>query len=212
MPWLALAGLAALALAPTPDRADQVAPVPPLSPPGGVTAAVEVPASQPDPMPVPPGAPADQALWREAGEVSNRIYLARMAANGLLWDLRQKRPDERLAAAAKIATPEEAARLEALRARLIAVWTRNYEILVGQWPVDPTRGCNYARVYLGSSMQANDGPRISQAREDTRACVDVANAVLGRLEKSMSELRDVSAEVDRQLQASSGSGAPPAKE
>lgn len=162
--------------------------------PGRPEAGADAGALAVEPEPTPPGSPADQELWRAAGDVSHRVYLRRMAANKLQWDLRQERPDERLAAAAKGAAPEEAARLESLRQRLVAAWGRNYEILVGQWPVDPTRVCLYQRLFLGSSMSANDGPQLAQARDETRRCVEIATAAVARMDASTRDLEAVRAE------------------
>ena len=166
-------------------------------PPGRSEAGADAGALAVEPEATPPGSPADQELWRAAGDVSQRVYLRRMAANKLQWDLRQERPDERLAAAAKSAAPEEAAQLEGLRQRLVAAWGRHYEILVGQWPVDPTRVCLYQRLFLGSSMSANDGPQLAQARDETRRCVEVATAAVARMDASTRDLEAVRAEAAR---------------
>ena len=152
---------------------------------------------------MPPGSAADQELWRATSEVSNRIQLQRIAANKLQWEIGQARPDEQLRAAATTASPEEAKRLEALRGRLQTAWVRNYQFLVDRWPVDPTRGCQYPRLFLASSMQASEGPdkgpQLAQAREEARRCLELAQGAVGVLEASTRELRAVLAETERAL-------------
>jgi hypothetical protein len=169
-----------------------------------------------DAEPVPPGSPADQELWRAAGEVSQRVQLQRIAANKIQWDFRAARPDERLLAAAKAAPPEQARRLAALHERLVAAWIKNYQLLVDRWPVDPTRGCLYARLFLDSSMRAGDGPttgqQLAQARDEARLCVDTARAALARFEATTRELEAALAETDRALPGATVPAAPAAAE
>jgi len=196
-------------LAPSiPRAAEDKAPPSPPPAPGPDLAAPPI-----DPVePPPPGTPADQALWAAAGDVSNRVYLKRTEANKLQWEIRKQRPDERLAAIARTATGDEAKRIEDLRGRLLAAWTKNYEILVSRWPVDPTRGCQYQQLLLGSSMHAGDGPRINQARDEARACVDVASRAVARLEASTRELEAVVAEAAQVKPTAATPGTTSAKE
>ena len=60
--------------------------------------------------------------------------------------------------------------------------------MTSQWPVDPTRGCHYPKLMLGSAMQVGDGPDkralMGQAREDAQRCVETASMAVGRLSRS----------------------------
>jgi hypothetical protein len=160
---------------------------PPVTP--AQPAAGEVkPYEAPDPMPTPPGTPADQALWSRAGEVSLQVTAVRTASSGLQWRIRSLDIVARLAAASKGASGEEAQRLEAVRERLVRAQVENYEILTSRWPVDPTRGCLYAQLYLGSAMQSAEGPdkrvHLGQTRDDAQRCVEAASQAAGRLGRS----------------------------
>jgi len=194
---------------------------PPARSPGPVTdplpSRADEGAADTDDEPMPPGSAADQKLWRATGDVSHRVQLQRIAANKLQWEFRAMRPDERVLAAAKAAPPEEAKRLEDLHKRLVAAWVRNYQFLVDRWPVDPTRGCLYQRLFLASTMRGSEGPykepQVAQARDEARRCVEVATAAVEVMEGSTRELRAVLAEADRSLPVAPppGPGVPAAR-
>jgi len=154
---------------------------------------------------MPPGSAADQKLWSATGDVSHRVQLQRIDANKLQWEFRAMRPDERVLAAAKAAPPAEAKRLEELHKRLVAAWVRNYQFLVDRWPVDPTRGCLYPQLFLGSSMRVSEGPekgpQLAQARDEARRCLETATAAVEVMAASTRELRAVLAEADRSVPA-----------
>jgi len=157
----------------------------PASAPAGEAAK---PAPEADPNPAPPGSPPDQSLWKQCGEVSLQVTAVRTASSGLQWRIHSLDLVGRLVEAAKGASAEEARRLEALRGRLVAAQVENYGILTSQWPVDPTRGCQYPQLMLGSAMQVADGPDkralMGQAREDAQRCVETASMAVGRLSRS----------------------------
>ena len=146
------------------------------------------PYQEADPNPVPPGPPPDQSLWKQCGEVSWQITAVRTASSGLQWRIHSLDLVARLVEAAKGASADEARRLEALRERLVAAQVENYGILTSQWPVDPTRGCQYPQLMLGSAMRVADGPDkralMGQAREDAQRCVETASMAVGRLSRS----------------------------
>jgi len=146
------------------------------------------PYQEADPNPVPPGPPPDQSLWKQCGEVSWQITAVRTASSGLQWRIHSLDLVARLVEAAKGAPADEARRLEALRERLVSAQAENYLILTSQWPVDPTRGCQYPQLMLGSAMQVGDGPDkralMGQAREDAQRCVETASMAVGRLSRS----------------------------
>jgi hypothetical protein len=170
------------------------------------------PAEAPDPLPVPPGTPEDQALWRACGNVSRDVSVLRTESSGLQWRIRTLDLAGRLDRAAATATPEEAIRLRALRERLQRTQVENYEILTGRWPVDPTRGCQYPQLMLESAMRSGTGPgsagTLGQARDDARSCVDAARLISARLGSSNRSLGAVVEEAVKAVPWPGGAGGP----
>ena len=185
--WLLLATLVAVPLAPARGltTGEGGTPPAPASVPAGEAAK---PAPEADPNPAPPGSPPDQALWTQCGEVSLQVTAVRTASSGLQWRIHSLDLVGRLVEAAKGASADEARRLEALCERLVSAQAENYLILTSQWPVDPTRGCQYPQLMLGSAMRVADGPDkralMGQAREDAQRCVETASMAVGRLSRS----------------------------
>src|SRR5512147_3188184 len=69
----------------------------------------------------PPGAPADQDLWRTANEVSDRIVIERARANRLQVQARADGYEARLDALAS--DPKRAKAAGKAKERLVAAWT-----------------------------------------------------------------------------------------
>ena len=195
----AFAALLALALAaPVPAAAAEPPPAPPREDTPAVPDASTAQAA--DPMEVPPGTKADQALWRKAIEVSNLISIARAEAARLQWRARNGNYDTRLAERAAGKTDAEAARLKALAAKVQAAWQENSELLASRWPVDPTRGCQYPAQQLESTMHMPDGAEKSAAMVGPRAevtrCTDAADLILRRVGRSNQDLEKAIVEAD----------------
>jgi hypothetical protein len=180
--------------------ADQAAPSPAASGPK----ATRAPADSSD-RGLPPGSPADQALWKSAIEVSNDIVSERTRAGRVQVRLKQGRYAERLSAMAE-RNPGSAERARDLRRRLEAAWGENFSLLTGQWPVDPTRGCTYYALTFATAFPPPRSPSgealLTQARTDLRACVDKAAPALRAMRESTDRLEAIEAEMDRALAAS----------
>jgi hypothetical protein len=183
---------------------------PPAAPPPAAQAPADKPAipdasayESPDPYPVPPGTPADQALWRKATDDSNRLSVSRGVAARLQWKAHNGKNDARLADRAKGSSGGEAARLESLARRVQDAWIGNRELTSAQWPVDPTRGCQYPAQQLESAMRLSDGPEksamLTQARRDVTRCTETMDTVLGRMVPSNQEFEKALAEADAAL-------------
>lgn len=144
-----------------------------------------------DPVKEPPGLKEDQALWRDAGNLSNQLTSLRWSANGMHWRIRTEEIPGRLDAAAK-ADPAAAVRLADLRKKLMEAQTESYADLTGKWPVDPTRGCQYPRSMLGAAMEASatrdNRAQLGQARDAAARCVDLARKTLARVKRSTDAL------------------------
>ncbi len=164
----------------------------------------------PDPNPVPPGAKADQELWKRAMDDSNAMGVSRAAAATLQWKARQGNYGARLAELAKGQAAADAKRTEELAARLQLAWTENNELLNSSWPVDPTRGCQYPAQLLESTMQAPEGPERSAAlvpaRADVTRCTDAAEAILAKMNGSNAKLEKLLAEADAALAPAKAAG------
>ena len=144
-----------------------------------------------EPVKEPPGSKEDQALWRDAGNLSNQLTSLRWSANGMHWRIRTEEIPGRLDAAAK-ADPAAAVRLADLRKKLMEAQTESYADLTGKWPVDPTRGCQYPRSMLGAAMEASatrdNRAQLGQARDAAARCVDLARKTLARVKRSTDAL------------------------
>ncbi len=158
----------------------------------------------PEPLQTPPGSKEDQALWWRAMDASNAISTARAAAAKLQWRARSGAYDKRLAEKAQGLPAPEADRLNGLARAVQGAWKANYDLLSSQWPVDPTRGCQYPAQQLESAMHVSPGPEksvlLEAARKDTQRCVDVAESVLRRVGRSNDELAKALADADAVLQ------------
>ena len=181
----------------------QAAKAPPDAPADAPAAADASTYQAPNPMEVPPGTKADQALWQKAIDRSNDITIARAQAARLQWRAKLGNYDTRFAELAKGKPEAEAARLTALAAKVRAAWAENSDIVSSQWPVDPTRGCQYPAQQLESLMHMSDGTEKSAAMVPTRAdvtrCIDSADLILRRLGRSTQEFEKALAEADAAL-------------
>ena len=157
-------------------------------PPSPVEEPSEAP---PEPVKEPPGTKADQALWRDAGNLSNQLTSVRWAANGMHWRIRTEELSGRLEAAAK-ADPAAASRLGELRKKLVEAQNESYADLTSKWPIDPTRGCQYPRSMLGAAMEASatrdSRAQLGQTRDAAAKCVDLARKTLARVKRSTEAL------------------------
>ncbi len=161
-------------------------------------AAEEAAWQEPDPMPMPPGSAADQALWKEAQDVNRAVPAARHAANRLQLQVRTEELSRRLGEAAK-ADPAAAARLEGLQKRLADAQVAALEVYSSRWPVDVTRVCQVPFVDLTSAMNAADPALVAEARDRTARCVELARAAAGRQERANAALAQVIAEAEKVL-------------
>lgn len=163
---------------------------------------------------VPPGSPADRALWRRGYDLDNEIPIERSIASRLQLQAVNLRLVEALAADAKRpgADPSAAERLENFERRLRAALRESVDLLRAQWPVDPTRVCGYAVLNFESVMRSDENPRKAAQLAETgatlRECVAKGEAPLAMLRKANDELR--SAIAAAVLVAGSGGAAAPA--
>lgn len=169
-------------------------------------------------MPLPPGAPADQALWRKALDEGNALSIVRADAARLQWKAHNGKYEARLTERAKGKSEAEAARLKEVARKVQAAWDANHALTTSQWPVDPTRGCQYQALQLESAMHVSDGPAksamMAPAKEDVNRCIEAAEAILGRMRRSNQDLEKALAEADAALSpaaAPAPSAAPAAK-
>jgi len=160
------------------------------------------PFQAPDPLPVPPGTPADQALWTATRDATHEVIAVRWQANALHLKMKTTDVVNRLNAEAK-ANPASADRIAGIRKRLGAAQVENYEIYSGRWPVDTTRVCQYPLLYLTSAMNggtsADDRAALAEARDGAKKCVDLARLAVGRMERSNAALTGVIAEAEATL-------------
>lgn len=150
-------------------------------------------------MKPPPGSPEDQALWSECLDLSHRITLSRTLATRLQWEARNEKVDEKLAQHAKRsggAAAKEAAELQKAYLEALAL---NYLTLTRRWPVDPTRGCQYPMLYLGSAMREGKPELLGPARAEARTCTGKARPAIEVMEGSNADLQRLSAEAARVL-------------
>jgi hypothetical protein len=126
----------------------------------------------------PPGSPEDQALWRAGLDVSRRVTLERLHANKMQWQLRQGRHEIRLEALAKKAGAPEARRATEILELYRRIAPHNHQTLTRQWPIDPTRGCQYQVMHLEGVLESPEHKRKASqllvVREELRDCVDRA--------------------------------------
>lgn len=159
--------------------------------------------------PLPPGAPADQALWKAAIDAGNDITVERARATRLQFRLKGERYAERLDALA--GRPDPAGRAQDLRRRVEAAWRENHTILTARWPVDPTRACGYYALTFYAALTAAGTPAdqavLAQARVDLRACMDKAAPALRAMRESTDRLEVLAAEADGAF-AAAGMGSP----
>ncbi|MEI7704395.1 MAG: hypothetical protein WCK73_07330 [Deltaproteobacteria bacterium] len=160
---------------------------------------------QPDPLPLPPGTPADQALWKATRDATHEVVAVRWKANALHLQVRNTTVVARLNAAAK-ADPAAEARLVDIRTRLGAAQAENYAIYTERWPVDTTRVCQYPLLYLTSAMNSGESPEtrmaLAEARDGAKKCVDQARSAVARMGRSNAALSAVLAEAEAALQKS----------
>lgn len=176
LPFLAI--LAVPLLAPLPVAAEPPATA---EPPAAGEPSVH---AEGDPLPVPPGTPADQAIWKATRDVSSTVTQTRYLANKMQWQVKTNDLFGRLDKAAE-ASPAEAARLKDIRARLAKARDANLAIYSGRWPVDTTRVCQYTLVELSSAMYEADGrgntPSLNEARDRAVSCTRAAQGAADAL-------------------------------
>jgi hypothetical protein len=188
--------IAAVAIAQSP-----AAPSPSLEGKGAAAATAPAPATpQPggDPDSPPPGAPEDQALWREAYRVNNEILVERSVAVQAQWRAHNGAYDRRLAGLAAGEGPASA-QAARLRTELVERWNATSAVVSSPWPVDPTRACRQELLHLDSSMRSAIPADLPEARGNLRTCVEKAQAVLARLVPATRALEESLAEADRLL-------------
>ncbi|MBI5069157.1 MAG: hypothetical protein HZB56_13050 [Deltaproteobacteria bacterium] len=176
-------------------------------------------APQPEPLPSeisgeqkpPPGSAEDQALWSDAAELTRRVHVSRAEATRLQWDARTDRFDERLGERARQASGGEAEKLLGLQKLYREALATNYLTLTRRWPVDPTRGCGYAMLHLGSAMREGKAELLGPSRADVRACVARARPAVEVMEASNADVARVSAEAARLLGPAPAAPAAPGK-
>lgn len=147
----------------------------------------------------PPGAPEDQALWAEAHEITMGITTARIRANRLQWEARDRKYDERLGALAGRSSGPARQKAEELQKAYRAALGHNYLTLVRRWPVDPTRGCQYPMLHLASAMRSGKPALLQPSRADARDCVEKARPAVQVMEASSAEVERLSAEAAKLL-------------
>lgn len=202
--FAALALLSPLAAAPAlADDGPAKAPAAAVAP---APAAAPVAADEPDPggaweeQKPPPGSPEDVALWRAGIDVSKAINLARLQANKMQWEHRQRKYDERLVALAKEEGKPEANKAADLLPRYNAAVAHNYLTMTRQWPVDPTRGCRYPAMHFEGVLQSGEhkkkATQLLVTREELQDCLDRARPALQVMGDSNKELAALMAEAD----------------
>ena len=160
------------------------------------------PFQEPDPMPVPPGTPADQGLWRATRDATHEVIGVRWQANALHLKMKTTDLVNRLNEEAR-ANPANADRIAGIRKRLGAAQVENVEIYSSRWPVDTTRVCQYPLLYLTSAMNggnsADERAALAEARDGAKKCVDLARMAAARMERSNVSLSGVIAEAEAAL-------------
>jgi hypothetical protein len=157
---------------------------------------------------VPPGSPEDRALFTAARDATQAIVLERTTAARIQQRVKAGRLLERLEEAAARAAPGAAERLAAARAKLLADWVADYDVLTRQWPVDPTRGCSHPLLVLDGAMRGAETPEkrsaLSLARADLGGCLARARFAVGVLAEANRRLEGSAGEAERALGAPDG--------
>lgn len=178
---VSLALLLAAAPAPTPPALENPPPV----------------AEEPEFQEPPPGAGADQALWRQLRDESGlaTISLARIAQ--CAFRIRYEQPYQALDAIAQ-QDVLRAADARALRARLEAAAVAADQA-APKGPKPNIRACRYALLFLGQAMSepagSKLGAKLPEKRDEARSCVDdmrglhaAARPAADRLEAALREV------------------------
>jgi len=153
-----------------------------------------------DPDRPPPGAKADQALWKSAYDVNSRLVAEQHVAARLTQGAKGSGYLERLPELGKAgALPQ--ARADALAARLQQTWMANLEIIQRRWPVSKVRVCGYELLNFETIMGegASSATQLGDSRKALEECIGRANLVLGPLKRSNEELGAALAEIEREL-------------
>jgi hypothetical protein len=157
-------------------------------------------------------APSDRALLEALESASRGAAVERARAARWIAEVRSGGTDEALAAAARGADADAAARLVALRARLRAAWRDTSEILSTPWPVDPRRACRPQALALRQAMAAAGGAPLSPgltSRVNAQQCLDRLSPPLERLRQASRALHEATLEARTALeQARPATGAP----
>ncbi len=180
---------------------------PAMSPatPGGAHAGEVVPSTaDPTTVGVPPGSPADLALWRKTYDLDNELPIERSVASRLQLRAKTGALLERLGAQREQgAIPAERAR--ALEAELTHAWRASAALLVERWPVDPTRVCGYELLLFESVLRSDESPRKATQLDETRAsvlgCVTRAELPLRELHRVNPALEKAIDEAERAIAA-----------
>jgi len=146
-----------------------------------VTGAARGAAPGPAPeAPPPPGSPSDQALWRAGNDLSEQIIVERARATRLQTRARVEEYVARLDALA--GDPEKAKAAVGAKEKLFAAWAANTDLLLQQWPVDPTRGCRYDVLNFETALRDDNPGRqaatLPEARTRLSGCVVKARGIL----------------------------------
>jgi hypothetical protein len=159
---------------------------------------------------VPAGSRDDQVLWRDARDAMVRGNQTIKNANMALYDLRYAHLD--LDALEKGATPADAERLRALRARIEGPG-REVE---GAMPRGPLGRCRYEILYFEQSMGADPGDdlgkRLPAKRAEAKKCKEEHQAVIATLGPATARLRAALDEVAPEIrQRMAAAGKAPAR-
>lgn len=153
----------------------------------------------------PAGSAGDQSLWQAAYEANNRVTLVRATAARLQQRATAGQYLQRLEALGK-GPGDGARRAETLRERLLAEWSRSFEIVAArQWPVDPTRACRYPMLSFESAMLLAEGPakapQLAGARTDLQECLERARLAIDAMARSNDAFQAAIAETEGLLSA-----------
>ena len=137
-----------------------------------------------------------------AHDLDNNLPLDRNKASRLQRRAKTGGYDERLDALARQGS-RGAERARSLRAKLEGAWTASSNLLLSQWPVNPTRVCRYPLLTFEGVMYSDASPRkapqLDQTRQELRDCVSKAQSVTRALALTSGELEQVLAALDREL-------------
>lgn len=153
---------------------------------------------------VPPGSPADRALWRRAYDLDNEIPIERSVASRLQLHARTRSLLPRLSelGARGALEPKRAAELAG---RLREEWDETVELLVVRWPVDPTRVCGYDLLTFESVMRSDVGAQrdaqLAESRAALERCLTTAQLPLRAMRRANAGLRETIEEVERAISA-----------